>query len=1507
MKRKFDSTQNPNTTSSGSPNPKLISNSYQQNKLKPLPLDFSAEMACFSPPRTDHKAYLSPHSMNSFDIEFSAESFREKCPSRASKIRFLEMNIEQNRLSYENEKKVMKEYIELLKRKLYILTNGDGKVCDDASELSNENFRLKDEVSSLKSIISDKEGKILTLQDEIQAKSSEILQLTKRLEFNKSTYQNPINKNDQLSAAKLQENLQYKLKIENINLMEQLKEKEKEIQFLRTERKYTVDAKAPSYKQLTIELKDKVNKSMEMYEKEINKIKDQVERLDSRLILSAKSIRFLQNNNLVETYKSKELEKKSENFLKAISTRNEALNSQADAISSLEEKIKELHNTLADKDENIDKLRQEIFEYKISFDGQKTKFDGIIQQKDREIYNIKAKLGYDAKKQDDKIISLQNSLLDVSKENLRLHIEIEERKNDCLNKSDEIKAQEKKIRSLEDKTRVLQLQVIENENKEADEPKDKFNYSKLLDEKSKLMQTFELSMTEQKIKQRDLNERLEKTKNKLKKMLEINREAERNIKNSLQRNDCLKSEITEKDSVIICLQKKIDEMEKVIKDLDEKTQKDKVKNKEVEEIKHQKQISEIEVKEKSKVIEYQREIISELELAIKKCTNELMGIKEELAKKEKADSIILENVVLEKNIEIEECKMLLKNTISEKDQEIFKLQETISNNETIYNIEIENLQKSLAQAETSTSDSLKDKEKLNYEHIDNLKTHYENEIGLLTEKLAKTEQEHQNEIFCIEGQYNIKLDKLKQEDNLKMSKLNMEKGIIEKELDAKNNKIIEITEELDKIKQEANMKTNKVKLKKGALEIELEEKNAKIKEIIEESNQERQENNLKINKLNLENEQLNNKLEEKNNKIKEILNNFEKFKQEENMKISKLYLEKEEFDKYIEEKDNKIKEILGELNKTKQEEKAVVNKLTTEKNSFEKQHDEKVMKIKELQEQINQLKQENITKINKLKIEKDAIVKELEEKNNNMNNAIEELNKTKQEEKSKICKISLEKRELENDLEVKNAKIKELLDEFNHLKQEEKLKTCKLNLEKVSLEKELEEKTTEIKTILGDIDKLKLEIKKADFEWRRDNDNMKKFYDGLLNKIEISLQSIWDQIKSKDFSNFHLETNDHDNENMVKIIFSYINRIDSGIKCFDQELNIITQLKTQLIQKTQETEESVKRIKSLLNENATLKYQEEKNKKLIELKKDNMEKQNFQIEEIILKVSEYEKIISQKKTKCKEKSLKISKLEKENQELIKKIDGYESIVNELHDGISSNEEKRKEIEDSLMKQIHLAKSEVKRLNTVDEKNKDDIKILKEIIGKLEGQINLLEKDKQKIIEDNEIVRNRVLELEKKNKCMHGDEFNQYKMHIKELENLLQELSRKITDLQKQIDQDQVKIKKLREKNLEQNNPNTVKRLEMQLKEKDNECYSLQKDIEMLLKGTEKISSVKDTISSILKEVREQEQMFKDLRAINIHTFEGRQALKILKEKSEEQERSSTELAALVMQIIESIR
>lgn len=1484
MKRKFDSVQNPNATSSGSQNPRLASNSYQQHKLKPLPLDFSAEMACFSPPRTDHKAYLSPHSMNSFDIEFSAESFREKYSSRDSKIRFLEMTIEQNRLSYENEKKVMKEYIELLKRKLYILTSGDGKLGENASELSNENIRLNDEVSSLKSTISDKEGKILALQDEIQAKSSEILQLTKKLEFNKSTYQDSKTKNDYISAAKVQENLQYKLKIENINLMEQLKEKEKEIQFLRTDRKHMVDTRATSNKQLAIELKDKVNKSLEMNEKEINKLKDQVERLDSRLILSAKSIRFLQNNNLVETYKSKELEKKSENFIKSISSRNQVLNSQADVISNLEEKIRELHSTLADKDENIDKLKQENFEYKISFDGQKTKFDGVIQQKDREIYSIKAKLGYDAKKQDDKIISLQTSLLDVSKENLRLNIEIEERKNDCLNKIDEIKAQGKKIRSLEEKARSLQLQVIENENKEAHEPIEKFDYSKLLEEKTKLIQAFELGMTEQKIKQRDLNEKLEKTKNKLKKMLEINKEAEKNIKNSLQRNEYLKGEMIEKDSVIVCLRKKIDEMGKTIKDLEEKNEDENEKSKEVEVIKHQKQISEIEVKEKSKVIEYQREIIGELELAIQKCTVELIGIKEELAKKEKADAIVLENAILEKNLEIEECKKLLGATISEKDQEINELQETLSNKEAVYKIEIDNLQKSLAQTEFSTSDSLKHKE-----------------------KLAKAEQEHQNEVFRLEGQYNIRLDKLKQEDNLKMSKLSMEKGIIEKELDAKNIKIIEITEELDKIKQDANMKTNKVKLQKGALEIELEEKNEKLKEIVEETNLERQEFSLKISKLNLENEELANELKEKNTKIKEILNNFELFKQEEHMKISQLYSEKEGFEKYIEEKDNKIKEILGELNKIKQEEKSIASKLTTEKIAFEKQHDEKNMKIKELEGQINNIKQETSTKIKKIKSEKEVIKNELEEKNKNINNIIEELNKTKQEEKSKICKISLEKRELESENEEKNKKIKELLDEFNQLKQEEKLKICKFNLEKVNLEKELEDKNAEIKNILGEIDKLKLEIKKADFEWRRDSENLKKFYDSLLNKIEVSLQSIWDLIKNKDFSNFQLETNDHDNENMVKVIFSYIGRIELGINCLEQELKIMTQLKTQLNEKAQEAEESAKRIKSLLNENATLKYQEEKNKKLSEIKKDNMEKQSFQIEEIILKVSEYEKTIAQKKTKCKEKSLKISKLEKENQEFLKKIDGYESIVKELHDGIASNEEKRKEIEDSLMKQIHLAKSEVKRLSTVDEKNKDDIKMLKEIIRKFEEQINSLEKDKQKITEDNELVRNRVYELEKKNKCRHEDEFNQYKMHIKELEGLIQELSRKTTDLQKQIDQDQAKIKKLREKNLEQNNPNTVKRLEMQLKEKENECTSLQRDKEMLLKGTEKISSVKDTISSILKEVRDQEQMFKELRAINIHTFEGRQALKILREKSEEQERSSTELAALVMQIIESLR
>ncbi|OMJ92173.1 hypothetical protein SteCoe_5165 [Stentor coeruleus] len=1293
MKRNLDIIQNKIPTSIRSPNSKTINTSYQPQKFKPNPLDLSGELSSFCPPKIGQRAFLSPQSVNSFDIDFFNDSFKEKPSSQESKIRMLESTIEQNRLAYEKEKKVQNEYIELLKRKLFVLTSDDGQVREDTCELTNDNLKLRGEVSKLNSIISDKDSKIITLQEEVQTKSLDILQLTKKLNLLENFKHNLVSENEKISISKSQDDQQIKLKLENINLMEQITEKNKEIQILRNEKKkIELDTKAFSYKQLIIELKDKVHKSLEKYEKEFYKVKDQVERIDSRLALSTKNIRFLQSSSLTDNCKTKALEKemneKSESFFKTLSTRNEILNNQAEVITNLEEKINELHNQIASKEEKIDILSEEIYEYKMNNDGHKSKFDEILSQKDKEITFLKSRVNNDSKFQEDKIISLEASLLEMSKENLKLNIEMEE------------------------KVKLLKLQDAN------------------INEKSRIID--------------DFNEKMRKSKSKLKKLLEINKEGEKNNQRSLQIIENLKAEISEKESLIYVLQEKNDGLDKKLRDLQEKNDglvkkirdleekndgmikklrdleekndglvkklrdseekndglikklrdsedsAQKMNHKVIEEIKHQKQMSEIEVKDKSNVIERQKKIINELEDTIQKCTNELTGIKEELAKKATIDANILQNAISEKNIEIEEYKNALNSTISEK------------------NLDIEKIKK---------------------EHV-------------------------------------------------------------------------EIIEEKDK-------------------EIE-EYKNA-----------------------------LNSTIYEKNLDIEKI---------------------KKEHVEIIEEKDKEI------------------NLLKEEQSSINIQH---INEIETLKKTLVDVESEFKTKKslkNKEKINLDLINSLKEQYNDEVIALREKLKKSDQNYQIEMSRIE-----------------SQYNNKLDNLRQEENAKFYQIKLEKSTLEKEVDNKDQEIKELSNQIKNLKIDIQNAEAQKVKDVDNMKKNYEGLIEKIKNKLKNVWTQVRNKDFPRGDLEINEKNYENIIKESLQHICNLESAIKYLEEEFDKVNNIKSQQNDKILQIEDLENRIKNLINENAIMRLQYEKNKNIIERKNTNMEEQNSKIDELNSEITEYKIKYAEKKEESKDRGIKITELLKENEELMKKIEGYESIIKELDEGIALSEQRKKEVQDSLENEANKAKAEVKKLIILDEKNKNDIKTLKATNTQIEAKISILEKENKILKEENSHVKKRLLDSEELNKQINDKNITQYQSQINNLNKIINEHKEKIKILQQEIDKNQEIIKELKESAQKEINSELVKSLETQLKDKESECLNLQKSIDAQQKGTEKLISAKENINAILIEVKEHEQMFKDLRTLNIHTFEGRQLLKSLREKSEEQERSSTELAALITEIIESLR
>lgn len=1248
MKRDLESAQSRKAAGLRSGKPQFINTSHKPDKNKAYPSDLSAEISSFSPHKVSQRHFLSPQSINSFDIDLFNDSFKEKPTSQETKIRMLELTIDQNRVAYENEKKVMSEYIELLKRKLQVLTNEDGKTSENTYDLTSDNLKLRAEITKLNSVISDKEIRVRTLCEEIQAKNLEIMQMSKKISSMENLQQNLVSESEKMLISKSHDDLQIKLKLENISLMEQLAERNKEMQLLKAEKKqYELDTKAISYKQLTVDLKEKIIKNLEKYEREFAKVREWVERIDNRLALSTKSIRFLQNNTLTETCKNKSVEKdltdKIENLTKTIISRDETINTQSETISSLNEKILTLNTKLSEKIQTyqkilseehskIDKLKEEVFESSIALDGQKSRFEEIIKQKDQDITILVAKGEEDIKKLDDQISSLKISLLELSKENFRLNKELVKKENDYQAIFEEANITDEKICQLENENKVLEMQVSDFEKKHEAVYKDVINNKKILEEKEKLLNKLEADLSEKTRNFKEVNDKLLNKKIKSKEMKEFSEEREKSLQGYTLKIESQMVELVEKESMIVILQDNIDEMKNKIKDLEETVER--VSNKAEEEFKCQKNNYDFELKEKARVVENQKRNIQQLEEDMEKCSNDLNEAKDSLAKKEKDINDLLENSIIQKNFEVEECRKSHMVIISEKETEIENLKEALASAEKLYKYQIESLQKSLAEAESYKKTSSKDKEKLSLDLIQSLKEQYNEEILTLRENLKKTEQNYQAEIFRLEGQFSIKLDKMKQEENLKCCKLNMEKGVLDKEIQLKNEKIEEMILEIEGIKEE--------------------------------------------------------------------------------------------------------------LSNTQTE-----------------------------------------------------------------NNA---------------------------------------------------------NIEVV-----------------------------------------KKLYDNLLNKIEAHLQNTWEDLKNKEFPKSDVEISDPSHANIAKEIFQYIHGLDSAIKYLENELDILRLFETQIIEKRSETEELEKRIKVLLNENAQIKHQDEKNKKILERKNTNMEKQSNKLDEMYTKITDYENKIFKKKEKSKEKKDKIFKLRADNEELMKKIEDYEKIVKELDEGIALNEEKRKEVEDSLQKQINLAKSEIKRLASLDKANQEELQSLQEKTSQMEETIVILENDVNIRKEENDSMKKHISELEEKERAAYAEEIKQYKLQTKELERSLQALTSKITDLQQQKEKDDGIIKKLRDNKAQQNYATTIKNLEDQLKDKENECLSLQKTNETLQQGSVKLISVKDGIQNMFKEIQEHEQMFKELRELNIHTFEGRQVLKNLRDKSEVQENNSRALFEMITELIESLR
>ena len=204
-----------------------------KNEKKTYPPEASSDdLRQQSPTRNAQRQFFSPQAMNYANISLSSRNLNEKNlqNTSSSKMKQLEIIIQENKKNFENEKKLLHDYINILKRKLSILTKDFIPQLGDTLDIDPKNASIQtlNEISKLKSIIDQKEAKIIENKDQIFQRDKEINYLLNKIQELEKICEET-KKDNELGISKAQEDIYLKLRLENIKLKEEITEKNKKI------------------------------------------------------------------------------------------------------------------------------------------------------------------------------------------------------------------------------------------------------------------------------------------------------------------------------------------------------------------------------------------------------------------------------------------------------------------------------------------------------------------------------------------------------------------------------------------------------------------------------------------------------------------------------------------------------------------------------------------------------------------------------------------------------------------------------------------------------------------------------------------------------------------------------------------------------------------------------------------------------------------------------------------------------------------------------------------------------------------------------------------------------------------------------------------------------------------------------------------------------------------------------------------------------------------------------
>ena len=629
-----------------------------------------------------------------------------------------------------------------------------------------------------------------------------------------------------------------KLRLENIDLQEQLAESKLIIKNLSQElKKFQIDNEAYSYRNIVNECNQKINTALERFQSEFIKMQDQAERIDSRLTLSSKTIRFLQNITISEKCKASLLEKdikeKSETFVKIINSRNEIIGERSSVIARQEVRIKELINELSEKLEIINYLNE-----KLKKDSEE--YNSLLNQKSIDLECITEK-NHILEAENVKIVKnekdLKLNILEKSKEILRLSIEIEKLRNlitasesKLESKENEINVCEIKINDLEVTCESLKELMIEHEkifeeNKMTIKSQEKIisgNYSKVNELLSKNVKA-KIKLNNAK----EINSSLEKEYTALENSIDqsmMKKNVEIELLNKIQSDEItdMKKTILDQRNEIAGLNKEIEnisndlehahfELQRQLSQILEKGLEIKTLERNIEavvgknnELDYLREASNKEVQERNTEILNQQTQIKDLSNKLKMILNDFTEFQDILKDRESEISAGV--------IKYNELLRSIDKTIDEKNEEIEKLKNYYDKEFLSQEKKLSDQYSSIIDLEQKLETALKSNEKsnseiLSYNELTILVTNTNKEIELLKEAHSQEIRDKNKEIQIIKESNSKNI-------NEKNKEIEATKRLLSKELKEKN-------KEIDVLKDENSRLLNKIKESTAALEEKL--------------------------------------------------------------------------------------------------------------------------------------------------------------------------------------------------------------------------------------------------------------------------------------------------------------------------------------------------------------------------------------------------------------------------------------------------------------------------------------------------------------------------------------------------------------------------------------------------------------------------------------------------------------------------------------------------------------